>query len=327
MNQTIAILQGGDSSEKEVSLKSAATVKEVLDNIGYQTVLVNIDQSGWMAEVEGQQLVIDKNDFSVQTTSQKLKFDGVFVVIHGTPGEDGKLQSYFDLLSIPYNTCNAMQSALTFDKAQCNKLLSAYGIKVPESRIFHQEDLETLKGSIHSFSYPVIVKPNQAGSSFGISKVDQAEDLLLAVEDAFKHDSQVNIDEFISGTEVSCGVHDLFGRIEALPSTEIVTKNAFFDYEAKYLGKSQEITPARISDKMAQKVAAITCRVFEVLQLKGVSRVDYIIKDETPYLIEVNTVPGLSKESIIPQQVKEAGYTLEEFFKAWVASIFNKSNS
>ena len=312
---------GGDSAEKVVSLKSGAVVAKHLDRSLYVPYPIMIDGKSWTYDHNGEKVEVNKNDFSLEIEGDKINFDGVFVAIHGTPGEDGKLQGYLDLLKIPYSTAGQLPLALTFDKAKCNALLKQYGVVSAKTLIFRKGEHWDADKIVEELGLPVFVKPNQAGSSFGVSKVKAKEELAKAIDEAFRHDAQVNIDEFIEGTEVTCGVHNLFGEIETLPITEIVAEGEFFDYTAKYEGKSQEITPARISDEEALKVSQITQEVFYLLNLDGVSRVDFIIKKGQPYLIEVNTVPGLSEASLIPQQAAEIGMDLKTLFNAWVGHM------
>lgn len=322
MKKNIAIVMGGDSAEKAVSLKSAEVVYQHLSKEEYNVYKILIEGLKWTCYINNEQIAVDKNYFTLNMGEETLSFDGVFIAIHGTPGEDGKLQAYFDLLRIPYTSCSQLASALTFDKAKCNTLLRAHGIRSAQA-IYLKEDQEINEDAvIERLGLPLIVKPNQSGSSFGVSKVNEKKQLRAAINEAFRHDNQVNIETFIVGTEVGCGVHNLNGKVEAFPLTEIVAAGEFFDYEAKYEGASEEITPARISDELTQEVQSIAIQSFEALDLDGVCRADFIIGKEGPYLIEVNTVPGLSEASIIPQQAKAAGWSLNELFNRWVQHMF-----
>ena len=259
-------------------------------------------------------LLIDKNDFSVTINGNKITFDCVFNAIHGTPGEDGLMQAYFELLNIPQTSCDYYQAALTFNKRDLLSVLKPYGIKTATSYYLNKGDAIHTDEIVTKVGLPCFVKPNKAGSSFGISKVKTAAELPIAIEVAYKEDNEIIIESFLDGTEVSVGVINYKGTITVLPITEIVSENDFFDYEAKYLGKSQEITPARISNEMTQKVSEIAKRAYEVLKMKGFSRSEFIIVNDEPHMLEMNTIPGLTTESLIPQQAKAAGISLKDLF-------------
>jgi D-alanine-D-alanine ligase len=257
---------------------------------------------------------IDRNDFSVTVDGKKIIFDCVFNAIHGTPGEDGLMQAYFELLGIPQTACDYYQAALTFNKRDLLSVLKPYGIKTATSYYLNKGDIIDTNAIVAKVGLPCFVKPNKAGSSFGISKVKTAAEMPIAIEVAYKEDNEIIIESFLDGTEVSVGVINYKGEITVLPITEIVSENDFFDYEAKYLGKSQEITPARISDEMTQKVGEIAKRAYKALKMKGFSRSEFIIVDGEPHMLEMNTIPGLTTESLLPQQAKEAGISLEDLF-------------
>ena len=311
----IAIIMGGYSSEYEISLKSGAVVLETLRNLDYLAYPIHIFKNKWVFVADdGQEFPIDRNDFSAELPERKLKFDVVFNAIHGSPGEDGFLQGYFELLNIPHTSCDMYQAALTFNKRDCLSTLKPYGIKCADSYFLNQGDAIDTDAIVKAVGLPCFVKANKSGSSYGISKVYKQEQIGEALDVAFKEDDEVIIESFLDGTEVSVGVINYNGKVTVLPITEIVSENDFFDYKAKYLGQSQEITPARISDEMAEKVRITAKRVYEVLKLKGFSRSEFIFKDGEPHLLEVNTVPGLTKESILPQQAAAAGISLAELF-------------
>ena len=322
MKKNIAILRGGDSSEIAISLKSADVVIQHVDTDKYTPYLVHIEGEDWYAIHQQQTYPIDKNDFSFSTENHKVSFDGVFMAIHGTPGEDGVLQGYFDLLSIPYNCCGSFEASLTFNKAMCNALLKQFNIPSAKAIILNKGtkyDLEVIQNEI---GLPCFVKPNRAGSSFGISKVSKADQWEDALKDAFEHDKQVIIEAFIDGTEVTCGLIEKEGELIALPLTEIDSENDFFDYEAKYEGKAQEITPARVSDEAKEQVQSISKNIYRILNLKGMVRMDYIIENKQAFLIEINTIPGLSEDSIIPQQAACFGMSLRELFSLSIENMF-----
>lgn len=313
--KNIAIIMGGYSSEYKISLISGNVVYNNLDKNKYNGFRIHIFKEKWVyvddVEVE---YPIDKNDFSVTVNGTKISFDCVFNAIHGTPGEDGLMQAYFELLAIPHTSCGYYQAALTFNKRNLLSVLKPYGIKTAISYYLNKGDLVNTAEIVAKIGLPCFVKPNKAGSSFGISKVKTEVELPTAIELAYREDDEIIIESFLDGTEVSVGVINYRDEIVVLPITEIVSENEFFDYEAKYQGKSQEITPARISDEMTKKVAAIAKRAYEVLKMKGFSRSEFIIVDGEPHMLELNTIPGLTTESLIPQQAAAAGISLEDLF-------------
>lgn len=310
----VAIVMGGDSSERVISLKSAEIVYQELSKSNFEVYKIDIDGSKWTGFIDDKSYEIDKNDFSLNG----IHFDAVFVAIHGTPGENGLLQAYFEMLNIPHTTCNTFEAALTFNKARCNALLRAWNIPVARSILLNKgKDLdETL--ALEHLSLPMFVKPNRAGSSFGISRVNRPSQLKAAIAKAREHDDEVLIESFLEGREVTCGVHDLEGKPLALPVTEIITDHEFFDYQAKYEGASEEITPAALSEDEKNIVQGTAVQVYELLNLKGVCRIDFKLFNGKAYVIEVNTVPGLSAASIIPQQVIAAGGNMTEFYSKMV---------
>lgn len=306
---------GGYSSEFEISLKSGNVVYDYLDKSRYTGYRVHILKDKWVyVDEKNSEFPIDKGDFSVVVSGEKITFDAVFNAIHGTPGEDGLLQAYFELLGIPQNSCDYYQAALTFNKRDLLSVLKPYGIKTATSFYLNKGDHFETSEIVKKVGLPCFVKPNKSGSSFGISKVKTEAELPIAIEVAYKEDNEIIIESFLDGTEVSVGVINYQGEIIVLPITEIVSENDFFDYEAKYLGKSQEITPARISEELAEKVRLTAKRAYEVLKMKGFSRSEFIIVDGEPHMLEMNTIPGLTTESLIPQQAKAAGISLEELF-------------
>lgn len=311
----IAIIMGGYSSEFEISLKSGNVVYQYLDKSRYVGYRIHIFKEKWVyVNDQNQEFPIDKNDFSATVNGQKITFDAVFNAIHGTPGEDGLMQAYFDLIGLPQSSCDYYQAALTFNKRDLLSVLKPYGIKCAESFYLNKGDVIDTAAIVAKVGLPCFVKPNKSGSSFGISKVKTEAELPIAIEVAYKEDSEIIIESFLNGTEVSVGVINYHGKITVLPMTEIVSENDFFDYEAKYLGKSQEITPARISPELTEKVNAVAKRAYEILKMKGFSRSEFIIVNDEPYMLEMNTIPGLTTESLIPQQARAAGISLEDLF-------------
>lgn len=313
--KNIAIIMGGYSSEFEISLKSGNVVYQYLDKNKYRGFRIHIFKEKWVyVDDNNNEFPIDKNDFSVTVNGEKVKFEAVFNAIHGTPGEDGLMQAYFDLIGLPQSSCDYYQAALTFNKRDLLSVLKPYGIKCAESFYLNKGEHIDTAAIVKKVGLPCFVKPNKSGSSFGISKVKTEAELPIAIEVAYKEDSEIIIESFLDGTEVSVGVINYQGKVTVLPMTEIVSENDFFDYEAKYLGKSQEITPARISPELTEKVNAVAKRAYEILKMKGFSRSEFIIVNDEPYMLEMNTIPGLTTESLIPQQARAAGISLEDLF-------------
>jgi D-alanine-D-alanine ligase len=313
---------GGYSSEYEISLKSGAVVYQTLQAI-YNAYRIHIFKDKWVyVDDNNTETPVDKHDFSITINNTKITFDCVFNAIHGSPGEDGQMQAYFQLLHMPQTSCNMYQSALTFNKRDLLAILKPYDIKMAESYYLNLGDAINEDAIVNKVGLPCFVKANQAGSSFGVSKVYKKEDLKSAIDVAFKEDNEIIIEAFLDGIEVSVGVINYKGETIVLPVTEIVSENDFFDYQAKYQGKSQEITPARIPENLAEKVRNIAKHIYIVLGMTGFSRSEFIFKDNEPHFLEMNTVPGLTEESILPQQAKEAGISLEDLFVNAVESCF-----
>ena len=316
MKKNIAIIMGGYSSEYEISLQSGQVVYETINPEKYNAYRIHIFRNKWVyVDAKNTEFPVDKNDFSVTVNSKKITFDCVFNAIHGTPGEDGFMQGYFKLLNIPQTSCGMYQAALTFNKRDCLSVLKPYGIKTAISYYVNQGDQVDAEKIVAKVGLPCFVKANKAGSSFGITKVYKKEAIYNALDIAFKEDDEVIIESFLDGTEVSVGVITYKGKVKVLPITEIVSNNDFFDYKAKYLGESQEITPARLSKEQEEKVNKVAQQVYEILRMKGFSRSEFIFKDGEPHLLEVNTVPGFTRASILPQQAAAAGIGLSELFE------------
>lgn len=304
MKKNIAIIAGGYSNELVVSMKSVETIYNHLSSEKYAKYKVIITETEWYGLVNEEKISIDKNDFSLTVNNQKITFDCAYITIHGTPGEDGKLQGYLDMLNIPYSTASQSASTLTFNKWNCNQVLLNNGIKCSKSIILRSKNYTyTPEYILNEIGLPCFVKPNDGGSSFGISKVTEAIKLSEAIENAFSQGKEVMIESFMAGSEVTCGAYKHNGKVFALPITEIVSKNDFFDFDAKYNGLSDEITPARISEEQTNEVKELTKHIYQLLDLSGIIRVDYILKNNIPHVIEVNTTPGMSQQSLIPQQV------------------------
>ena len=324
MKKNIAIVMGGYSSEAGISLKSGQVVYENLDKEKYVPHRVHILKDKWVYVDEAErERPVNMADFSATVNGYKIRFDFVFNAIHGHPGEDGTLLAYFDLLDLPHSSASFYQMAVAFNKRDCLSLLKPYGVQTANSVYLNEGDKVDSERIAQKVGLPCFVKPNRAGSSFGISKVYEKDNIEKALEKAFAEDDQVLIEEFLDGTEVSVGVITFRGKIKVMPITEIVTENDFFDYEAKYLGASQEITPARISEVQKQAVEREASRIYSTLQLKGLSRIDFMLVGDVPYFIELNMVPGLSAESILPKQAEVAGMSLTELFESAIEGNIN----
>ncbi len=326
MKKKIALVTGGLSGEAQISYKSAITVSNNTDREKFDLYRIDINATGWWYTPEiGEKSAVDKSDFSVIDAGNKIQFDAILLCIHGTPGEDGKLQGYFDMLKLPYTSCDAATSALTFNKRYTVAVASFAGINVAKSLHLFKHTPITSNAILEQLQLPVFVKPNNGGSSIGMSKVDLATDLDAAIAKAFHEDDQILIEEFISGREFTIGVFKSKGAITVLPITEIKTGNTFFDFEAKYLGKSEEITPAEITAEMQSQLTAAAKRVYEVMNCRGVVRVDFIYNEakSQPFMLEVNTVPGQSDASVIPQQVRAMGWKLTDFYTAIIEEALN----
>lgn len=324
MKRNIAVVAGGYSSEVVVSLKSAEGIYSFLDHEKYNVYIVLICLNSWTVKIGENEYPINKNNFSCTIEDQTVHFDFAYITIHGTPGENGLLQGYFDMLGIPYSSCNVFVSALTFNKYACNQYLKSFGISVASSvHLFEGQQVDSKK-VIEKLGLPVFIKPNDGGSSFGVTKVKTEADIQPAIMKAFNEGKEVVIESFISGTEVTCGCYKVRGEIIVFPITEVVTSNEFFDFDAKYNGQVDEITPARISSELTEKIQSETARIYNILGAKGIIRVDYIITaDGTPKLLEINTTPGMTATSFIPQQVRAAGLDIKAVMSDIIENEFN----
>jgi D-alanine-D-alanine ligase len=323
MKPILAFVTGGYSGESVISYKSAITIQNNLEGGKYQVYRIDITPDSWFHTLEnGTRVEIDRNDFSLKIADRKICFDAILIGIHGTPGEDGKLQGYFDLMNIPYTSCSAAVSALTFNKRYTVAVAAYAGIRVARSVLLMKDQYVNADEIVNGLRFPVFVKPNNGGSSIGMSKVDDSSDgLQAAIAKAFKEDQQVLVEEFITGREFTIGVFRYKGEIVTLPFTEIKTKKAFFDYEAKYTpGLTDEITPAQVDESIAASIRATARKVYQVFNCRGVVRIDFIYNDEqqVPFMLEINTVPGQTEESLVPQQVRAMGWTLREFYTALI---------
>ena len=315
MKRNIAIVAGGDSSEWQVSLRSAQGLMSFIDNPEYTLTIVVIRGAEWYAHFsEQEQYPIDKNDFSyVNAHGERVRFDYAYITIHGTPGENGLLQGYFDMLHIPYNCCDALAAGMTFNKYVCNQYLKHFGVNVADSIFLRKGQTISSYEVVQRLGLPCFIKSNVGGSSFGVTKVKNINQVQDAIEAAFKEGDEVVMESFLNGTEVTCGVYKTRTKAVALPITEVVTSNEFFDYNAKYNGQVQEITPARIPDNLRDRIQAMTLKIYDIMNCRGIIRVDYIITEgDKINLLEINTTPGMTMTSFIPQQVRAAGLNISD---------------
>jgi D-alanine-D-alanine ligase len=329
MKRVIAFVTGGYSGEAEVSYKSAINIEAGIDTERYEYYRIDITPASWFHLTrEGNKIPVDKNDFSLEIKGKKIIFEAVLIGIHGTPGEDGKLQGYFDLMNLPYSSCDAATSALTFNKRYTVAVASFAGIQVSRSvHLFKQDNPDAMEvgGRV---AMPVFVKPNNGGSSIGMSKVNRKEDLGQALQKAFKEDDQVLVEEFISGREFTVGVFRTGREIIILPITEVKTTKEFFDFEAKYsAGFTDEITPAIVDEAIAVKIRDTARKIYQVFNCSGVVRIDMIYNEAKgePFMLEINTVPGQTAASVVPQQVRAMGWTLKQFYSALIEDALSRS--
>jgi len=315
MKKNIAIIMGGYSSEVDISLKSGAVVYKNISKEKYNVYNVHILKNKWiLVDDNNIEHDINRHDFSANIHGKKINFDCVFNAIHGNPGENGVILAYFELIGLKHTSAPSYQMALTFNKRDCLSVVKDYGIKAATSYYLNKGDTINVTEIINKVGLPCFVKPNNAGSSFGITKAKTEEEIIPAIEKALKEDSEILIEEFLDGPEITIGVLNYKGKVTVLPMTEIVTDNDFFDYEAKYLGKSEEITPARISKETHQKLEKVASYLYSILHMSGFTRSEYILVNDEPYFLEMNTVPGLTNASLIPQQAEAAGISLQELF-------------
>ena len=323
--RTIAIVAGGDSSELPVSLRSAQGIYSFIDKERYNLYIVEMQGNRWEVVLpNGEKTPIDRNDFSFTDNGEKKNFDFAYITIHGTPGENGLLQGYFDLIGIPYSSCNVLVSAMTFNKFTCNQYLKGFGIRVSESMIL-RKGFEILDEEvINKVGLPCFIKPNAGGSSFGVTKVKTKEQIQSAIEKAFGESDEVMIEAFMQGTEITCGCYKTKDKEVVFPITEVVTSNEFFDYDAKYNGQVDEITPARIPEETAERVRLLTSAIYDILGCEGIIRIDYIITEgEKVNMLEINTTPGMTATSFIPQQVRAAGLDIKDVMTDIIENKFN----
>ncbi|HEY3388141.1 MAG TPA: D-alanine--D-alanine ligase [Prolixibacteraceae bacterium] len=320
--KNIAIVAGGDSSEYVVSVRSGANLLKAINLDIFTPWLVRVKGEEWIVlDGDNKLAEIDKSDFSFTIDDHKYKFEYAYIIIHGTPGEDGLLQGYFEMLHIPYSSCDVQSSALTFNKFFCNNYLRSFDIKMAQSVRLITGERYSSDQIIESLGLPLFVKPSAGGSSFGVTKVKEAKDLVEAVNKALDESPEAIIEQFIDGKEFTCGVVKIGERKLVFPVTEVIPKNEFFDYDSKYMpGMADEITPARISEELTLKVQSLSSRIYDLCSCKGIVRIDYILKGDTFYFLEVNTVPGMTETSFIPQQIKAMGLNLTDLLTEIIQS-------
>lgn len=314
MKRTIAIVAGGDTSEYEVSLRSAQGIESFLDKDRYISYIVVMHGTDWHVQLPGGGTTpVDRNDFSFTLAGEKTRFDYAYITIHGTPGEDGRLQGYFDMLRLPYSGCGVMASALTYNKFVCNQYLKGFGVRIADSLLLRRGQCIADEDVVQKIGLPCFVKPNLGGSSFGVSRVNTPAQIQPAIAKAFAEADEVLVEAFLDGTEVTCGCYKTKQHAVTFPVTEVISHHEYFDYDAKYCGDSDEITPARIPDELSERVQKITSAVYDIVGAAGLIRVDYIITEGSKInLIDVNTTPGMTATSFIPQQVRAAGLDISD---------------
>ena len=314
MTRTIAIVCGGDTSEFEVSLRSAQGIYSFIDKERYTLYIVEMHGLDWHVQLpDGTKAPVNRNDFSFRLNGGKVVFDFAYITIHGTPGEDGRLQGYFDMLHIPYSCCGVLAAALTYDKFACNQYLKTFGVRIADSLLLRQGQSVSNEDVIEKIGLPCFIKPSLGGSSFGVTKVKTKEQIQPAIMKAFEEAREVLVEAFMEGTEITCGCYKTKEKSVVFPITEVVSHNEYFDYKAKYDGESDEITPARISDGVRDRVQKLTSAIYDILGASGIIRVDYIITEgEKINLLEVNTTPGMTATSFIPQQVRAANLDIKD---------------
>lgn len=320
MKKNIAVLAGGFEAERIVSLKSAQVVKESLDKTKYDVYVIDIQKNKWCEQDSG--VIVDKNDFSIRLHDQKIKFDACFMAIHGSPVEDGLIQGYLEMLGIPYTGCDGKTMAISMDKILTKQIVQdTYRIRTAKFLVYHRGEAIDYT-QIETLGYPMFIKPNSVGSSFGVTKVKEKSQIEAAIQTALEHDDVVIIEEFIEGREFAHGVLQEGDKLHILPITEIISENEFFDYEAKYEGKSKEVTPAEnLTEAITKQMYETTEKVFRLLNCKGLARVDYLLRGDELFFLEVNTIPGLSAASIYPQQLNAYGYSLKEGFGIMIENV------
>ena len=326
MKRTIAIVGGGDTSEFHVSLRSAQGIYSFIDKEKYTLYIVQMHGLDWHVQLpDGTTVPVDRNDFSFQLDGRKVTFDFAYITIHGTPGEDGRLQGYFDMLHIPYSCCGVLAASLTYDKFACNQYLKSFGVRIADSLLLRRGQTISDDDVIEKIGLPCFIKPSLGGSSFGVTKVKTRDEIQPAIAKAFDEAQEVVIEAFMDGTELTCGCYKTRQKSVVFPITEVVSHNEYFDYKAKYNGESDEIPPARIPDELRDRVQQLTSAIYDILGARGIIRVDYIVTaGEKINLLEVNTTPGMTATSFIPQQVRAAGMDIKDVMTDIIENAFEK---
>lgn len=326
MKRTIAIVGGGDTSEFHVSLRSAQGIYSFIDKEKYTLYIVQMHGLDWHVQLpDGTTVPVDRNDFSFQLDGRKVTFDFAYITIHGTPGEDGRLQGYFDMLHIPYSCCGVLAASLTYDKFACNQYLKSFGVRIADSLLLRRGQTISDDDVIEKIGLPCFIKPSLGGSSFGVTKVKTRDEIQPAIAKAFDEAQEVVIEAFMDGTELTCGCYKTRQKSVVFPITEVVSHNEYFDYKAKYNGESDEITPARIPDELRDRVQQLTSAIYDILGARGIIRVDYIVTaGEKINLLEVNTTPGMTATSFIPQQVRAASMDIKDVMTDIIENAFEK---
>ena len=325
--KNIALLLGGDSAEEAISVQSASQMLQYLDVDLYEVYPITINKTSWTYTNNGATIEVDKNDFSITVNGHRIRFDCAVPMIHGTPGEDGRLQAYLELVRVPYTTCGVLTSSLTFNKHACKTYLNALGILFPKGKLIRKGEKVDASEICAVLGLPCFIKPNNGGSSFGVTKIKSIDELAPALEAAFAEDAdEVLVEEFIEGTEITCGLVKLNEKIIVFPITEIVSKKDFFDVEAKYqAGMSDEITPARLSDSLCVDCETLSKAIYSFLNCRGIVRIDYIIRDGQLYFLEINTIPGMSAASIVPKQINVMGtISIKELYTSIINEAINR---
>lgn len=314
MKKNIAVVCGGEQSECEVSKRSAQGLLTFIDSEKYNLYLAILEGQNWRVEIEGKEYKIDRNDFSfTNATGEKIKFDCAYVTIHGIPGEDGRLQGYFEMIGLPYTCCGVLAAAMTYNKYACNHYLQGFGVNIANDIMLRKGDTVSSDDAVEKLGLPMFVKPNVGGSSYGVTKVKEKGQIQDAIAKAFKEGDEVILESFMKGTEITCGVYKKGKEKIVFPITEVVSENEFFDYDAKYKGQVSEITPARLSAEVTKRVGEETKKIYDIIGAKGIIRVDYIITEgDKINILEVNTTPGMTATSFIPQQIKAAGLDIKD---------------
>lgn len=324
--KNIVLITGGESSEWKIALEGAELVEKSLDRSKYNVYKIVLHDGRWCyTDDEGKVSELDRNDFTLNVKGVKIRPDYALILIHGTPGEDGRLQGYLDMMHVPYSSCGFVSSVLTFDKSACKRALHETGINLAREIVLNRHDRPDPEQIAATLGLPLFVKPNASGSSFGVTKVKRTEELLPAIEEAFKESDRVLIEEYIAGREISCGVMIAGGKEYIFPITELISENEFFDYDAKYKGLAKEVTPAQLAPDLVKKINRMTLDAYKALNCRGVVRIDFIVKGEDPYLIEINSIPGMSAHSIIPQQARQIGMSVSELYDIIIEDTYQSA--